>query len=251
ENLFMTPQVAIDITARDKTDAGVKKAEANLGKAGAHAKKAAEGGFSKLAHLVKDLGGLSKIEFGAEGLARTVEISKRASEGIGSFGKSAAKAGAETSAAAEGAEAGLSGMAGAAAAAAAAVVGVGVATYALGEKWAKTGASVARNAKTFGVTADFLQEARAANERFGVSTDQTDAALDGFTSTLYDARYGANNLVLGAMRQLNVQMKIGKDGAIDYADAYNQVSDAIARQKDPAVQRRLASIFGLSSALPA
>lgn len=252
----MKPIVAVDITARDKTEAGQKAAERRFGK---FARKTSalerESGLGKLGRQLEGLTKFKKLSFGFEDAGRSVSSIGRLSASAGSQVRGVVQGVLSLGGAAEGALGGIAEGAGVAAGAVAgtvaAVVGLDAAVVALGVKWARTGMEIGQTSRSLGVSADVLQRARAANERYGVSADQTTAALDGLGTTLYDARYGANNLALGAMNQLGVKLKTTKDGAIDVAAAYDDISDAIARQKDPLVQRKLAGIFGMSSALPA
>lgn len=252
----MNPKVAIEITDRDKTGPGQKSAEARFGK---FAKKtegfAKESGVAKLGKQFEGLSKFRKLNFGFSEAGRSLSTIGQMSSNVnsnvsamasgllnfGSVGKGAMGEVAEAAGGAAGAVAGV----------AAAVIGLGVAAYMLGDKWAKTGAEIGRSARTLGVANSWLQTTRAGAERFGVTTDQTTASLDSFGSTLYAAKYGANNLALGAMNVLGVKMKQTKDGAIDVAAAFDDVADAIARQKDPLVQKQLAGIFGMSAMLPA
>jgi soluble lytic murein transglycosylase-like protein len=250
----MQPQIAVDITARDKTERGRKSAERGFGQ------------FSrKTSGLVND-SGLTKLGKVFDGLSkfRTLSFTDMG-KSLSLIGRTSAEVSGGLAGAAEKAvlfgTAGRGAMAGVAegAAAAAGTIGglvtilgaVGAATYMLGDKWAKTGAEIGRTSQSLGVSAQELQTARAAAERFGVSADQTTSSIDALGSTLYDAKYGANNLALGALGQLGVKLKQTKDGAIDVNAAMMDIADAIARQKDPMVQKKLASIFGLSAMLPA
>lgn len=252
----MKPSIAVDIVARDKTEAGRKAAERSFGGfARKTAATAREGGFEKLGKQVESLTRFRTLSFGFDSAGRSIasvgSISRGVTEQVGGLTRSILGAGvagrgamgaiAESAATATGAVFGL----------AAAVVAIGVGTYALGDKWAKIGADVGKTAKDLGVSDQALQRRRGAAERFGVSSDQVDAGYEGLGSTLYDAKYGANNLALGALTQLGVKMKEGPDGQIDVDAMMDDIADGIARQKDPLVQRKLASIFGVSGMLPA
>lgn len=244
------PEVKIRITDKDATGPGWKSALAKADKAGQHAKKAAhEGGF--LGKTLKGLGKLGKMEFGFESLTRIGEMSKAANENVSGLTRGVFNLGIKAPAALGAVAEGAGLVAGATAAALTALVGLGAATEMLGEKWAKSGADIARATRTMGVGTDWFQATRAGAERFGVTADQTESSVDAFASTLHKAKYGANNLALGALTQLGVKLKYTKDGALDTASAFDDVTDAIARQKDPQTQKEIAEVFGLGGMLPA
>lgn len=252
----MKPTVAIEISDKDKTGPGQRSAESRLGKFAAKTEGLAKkSGLGKLGEQIDGLTKFRKLNFGFGEAGRSLssigQISSAVSGNVSSMTSGLLNFGAAGKGAlGEVAEA-AGGAAGAIAGTAAAVVGLGVATYMLGDKTAKSAAEVGRTAKTLGVANGWFQRTRAGAERFGVALDTTDASLDGFSSTLYDAKYGANNLALGAMNALGVKMKQTKDGAIDVASAFDDIADAVARQKDPQVQKKLAGIFGLTGMLPA
>lgn len=251
----MTPNIAVNITAKDKTEAGRKSAEKGFN---AFARKTSaqskESGFAKLG---KQLDGFSKfktIDFGFGAAGRSLATIGNVANDVGSGFGNATRAAVGFGASGEGAMAAVAEGAGLAATAVAgtvaAVAGLAVGTYMLGDKWAKAGAEIDRTSRTIGVSAQELQNARAAGERFGVTADATTASIDALGTTLYDARSGANNLALGGLNQLGVKLKLTKDGAVDTQQALLDLADAIARQKDPQVQRKIARIYGVESMLP-
>lgn len=252
----MTPKVAIDVTARDKTDAGLRSAERKVhGFAQRTAKASREGGFERISRQVEGLSRLRTVGFGFEALSRGLGavggMARDTSEAVGgmtrnvlTFGAAGGRAMGVVAAGATTATAAVAGLA-------AAVVGLGVGTYMFGEKWAKIGGALGRKSQDLGVSAQSLQARRAAAERFGVSADDTDSAIDGLGSTLYDAKYGGNNLALGALNQLGLKLKEKEDGSVDTDAMLDDIADAIAKQKNPQVQKKLAAIFGVSSMLPA
>lgn len=252
----MQPKIAVDIVARDRTEAGRKQAERSMG---GFAKKAAatsrDSGFEKLGRQVENLTRFRSLSLGFDNAGRSLTsigaLSRGAAADVGGLTRNLVGAGAAGGGAmgkiAAGAGAAAAGVAGVTAA----VVGLGVATYALGDRWAKIGADLGGTSRNIGMSAQALQARRAAFERYGVTPDQTDSALEGLGSTLYDAKSGANNLALGALTQLGLKLKEGPDGQVDVDAMTGDIADAIARQKNPQVQAKLASIFGMSSALPA
>lgn len=253
---MVKPTIAVDIIARDKSAAGMKAAE-----------RAASGFSRRTSALSKELG-LSKIGQQVASLTKirdltsSFNVAGRSLSNIGHLSMVVANDMNRMTGGFALAGAGARGAFGAVAAGAgvattavlglgAAVAAIGIGTYKFGEKWAKIGASVGRSAQDLGVSNADLQARRAAAERYGVAPDQVDASIEGLGSTLYDAKYGANNLALGALNQLGVKLKTGANGQTDIGAAMDDISDAIARQKDPMVQRKLASIFGISGMLPA
>lgn len=250
----MTPQIATDIIARDKTAAGFKSAEkrgsAFAQKSSAQAK---ESGFAKIGKQMEGLAKFGKSGFGFGDATKAVSAFSRAANDFGAYRKIRTEA-AAAGAAGEGAlaavgEAGLT-AAGSMATAGLAVAGLAVGTYALGEKWAKIGAEVDRTAKSVGMAAMELQKTRAAGERFGVTADATTASVDGLGQAMYDVRSGANNLGVGVLAKYGKQLKYTKDGAVDTYQALLDVSDIVAQQKDPYAQKKVADIFGVGAMLP-
>ncbi|MBS0360516.1 MAG: hypothetical protein JSR98_03980 [Proteobacteria bacterium] len=250
----MKPSIAVEITTRDKTDEGAKAAERRFGAMAKRtqetAKKSGLGVFGKQVETIKKLGSVDFGESLTEGLSRIGEASREANEHVSHLTHGVLSLGGKAPGLLGEVADGAGVMAGALAGTAAAVVGLGVGAYMLGEKWAKTGGEIGRTAQTLGVTTDFLQGARAAGERFGVTADQTTASVDGLAQTLWDAAHGGNNFALGVLGQMNIGLKKTKDGAIDTAQALYDIADAVAAQKDPGAQRALARTFGLEAMLP-
>jgi soluble lytic murein transglycosylase len=252
----MKPSIAVDIVANDKTATGRKSAERGFG---ASAKKfddsAKRSGLGRIGQQVDGLSKIKNLSLGFDVAGKSLSSIGRTSSGVASGLASITERVVGFGAASESTLGGIAAAAGTAVGAigglAAAAVGLGVGAYVLGDKWAKSGAEIDRTSKTLGVNGRALQAARAENERFGVSSDATTASMEGLGTALYDAKYGANNLALGALTQMGVKLKTTKDGAVDVAAAWYDIADAIARQKDPMVQRKLAGIFGVSGALPA
>lgn len=252
----MSPKIAVDITARDKTAAGTKSAERGFaGMAKRTEAKSKESGFAKLGKQVDGLAKVGKMSANFDGFGRSLaSVGQVSSQVAGSFASATEKA-VGFAAAGEGLMGGLASGATVAAAAVGAaigaVVGLGAAVYALGSKWAGVGAEIDRTSKTLGMSAENLQANRAAFERYGVSAEQTTSALQGFTSALYDMQVGRNNGALALFAQLGIKTKTTKDGLIDAQDALEQFEDALQRQKNPQAAGLAASMVGLSGALPA
>lgn len=251
----MTPQIATDIIARDKTASAFASAER---RAQGFSKKSAEhverSGFTKLGKQIEGLSRFRDLDLGGGKLGGSLQQIGRTSGEISSGFQAATEKAFGFGAA--GGEA-MGGVAGAAVGAAAAVTGVVVAVaaldvgaYKLGEKWAHVGAEVGRTSETFGVAAQDLQGLRAAGEQVGVTADATTSSIGGLSSSIYAMRSGANNQGLAVLDRLGVKLKYTKDGAADTMAMLYDLSDAIARQKDPQVQRAIAQMFGVESMLP-
>ncbi|MES2034986.1 MAG: hypothetical protein V4466_12485, partial [Pseudomonadota bacterium] len=251
----MTPQIATDIIARDKSASGFASAER---RAQGFAKKSSEhvekSGLAKLGHQVERLSRFRDIDLAGGKLGGSLQLIGRSSSEMASGFQSAAEKAFGFGAAGEEA---LGGIAGAAGGAAAAVGGVVVAVaaldlgaYKLGEKWAHVGAEVDRTSKTFGIAAQDLQGLRAAGEQVGVSADTTTSSISGLSSSIYAMRSGANNQGLAVLDRLGVKLKYTKDGAADTTAMLYDLSDAIARQKDPQAQRAIAQLYGVEGMLP-
>jgi hypothetical protein len=252
----MNPKIAVDITARDKTAVGAKASEKTFASLAKRSETAAKSsGFAQLSKQLDGLSRVSKLSFAFDSMSHSMtsigEVSARVS---GGFAAATEKAGG-FGAAGEGAFAGLAAaggtLIGVIGGIATVTLGAGAAVYALGSKWAAVGASIGRTAQTIGVSVQDLQDARGAEERFGVSPDQTDASMHGIGYTMNQARYGGNKLALGAMTQFGLQMKQGGDGNVDIKQFRYDLADVIARQKNPYTQEAIAAAFGASGSLPA
>ncbi|MCW5761035.1 MAG: hypothetical protein KIS90_14800 [Phenylobacterium sp.] len=252
---MVKPVIAVDIVTRDKGDAGRKDAER---KNTAWARRQTAIGESGVARIGKQVEALSKfrsLTLGVDGAGRSLTTIGQAAGGAeanvanlayrllsaGRAGETAGSKIASALAAATGRAAGL----------AAAVVGIGVGAYKLGEKWAGLGADLGNRARDYGVSAGALQRRYAAAERFGVGSDQVDAGYEGLGQALYDAESGENNLALGVLNQAGLKIRKNADGTNDVDGMMDDIADLIAKQRNPLVQRKLASVFGVSSMLPA
>lgn len=251
----MLPSLATDIIARDKTASGFAKAEKRAkgfsSRSAEHVKKS---GLGKLGEQIERLGKLRELDFGGGRFGASLSTLGRTSSELASgFGEATAKV-VGMGAASETALGGVAAAAGGAAAAIAglATIGLGAAAgaYMLGEKTAKAGAEIKRTSETFGVAAKDLQGFRAAGEQAGVSTDATTASVGGLSDAIYAMRSGQNNQGLAVLDRLGVKLKYTKDGAADTTAMLYDLADAIARQKDPAVQRAIARMYGVEGMLP-
>jgi hypothetical protein len=253
---MVKPSIAVEITARDKTETGRRAAERGFGalarKTSGFAKQSGLAGFGKQLEglsKIRDSGsgfssiarGMSSISSAASGFSGTFETAATRITAFGAAGEGALSTFAEAGVKAATSFAGLAGS----------VLAAAGATYMLGDKWAKTGAEIGRTAETLGVSTRELQAARGAAERFGVSTDVTTASLDAFGTTLYKLQTGGDQYAAGVLNELQIGLKKTKAGADDVNQALMDVSDAIARQTDPQKQRAIADAFHVTGMLPA
>lgn len=251
----MTPQIATDIVARDKTASAFASAER---RAQGFSKKSSEhvekSGLAKLGKQIEGLSRFRDIDLGAGKLGGSLQLIGRTSSELASGFGSATEKAFGFGAAGEAAMGGIAGAAGGAAVAVggvvAAVAALDIGAYKLGEKWAHVGAEVGRTSKTLGVGAQDLQGLRAAGEQVGVTADSTTSSISGLSSSIYAMRSGANNQGLAVLDRLGVKLRYTKDGAADTTAMLYDLSDAIARQKDPQVQRAIAQLYGVEGMLP-
>ena len=237
-------KIGIDLSVNDKSAKGVKSVEKNFQRLGKAADAANKGSLSGLGAF----GGVKSAGAAIGGMAEksTVHLGRMAEASSG--GASALKT---LSVAGQTAQDSLSGVARATGPIIGAVLGLGVAAAKFASSWANGGASISRTSASIGVAAADLQKFQGAFERFGVDKDSTSAALGGLASTLHEAKYGRNNEALAAENQLGLQVKTGANGTPDITAFMKDLADVIARQRDPMTQARIASLFGVASALPA
>lgn len=252
----MQPKIAVDIIARDKTEAGRKAAERSLGGFSKKTQQAArEGGLDRLGRQIEGLQRFRTLSFGFDAAGRSLVnvggIARDTSGAVSAMTRSVLTFGGAAPLAFQKAATGAAAATGAVAGLAAAVAGLAVGTYLWGDRWAKIGQDLGNRAKDLGMSPQALQARRGAAERYGVSADQTDGAIEGLGDTLYNAKYGGDNLALGVLNQLGLKIKEDGAGNIDTDAMLGDIADAIARQKNPAVQKKLAQIFGVQGMLPA
>ena len=250
------PRFKYRITAQDDTAKGVGSAQKRLGtleKAGKRYQSTLEkvGGRSPLSRATATFSDVHTSAFKALGGGSSPlgQITER----LGAMREAAGAARIGLAAAAE--EGGLlSGTLGTLGVVAGGTVGVllaaGLAGYKFASGWVSGGAALGRLSQQLGMTTDDIQKFQTAGERFGVDKDQMAGALGGAGSTMHEAIYGRNNEALAAMNQLGIQIKRGADGRPDSNAMMMDLADAIAKQKDPYTQSRIAGIFGVTAALP-
>jgi hypothetical protein len=251
----MTPKIATEIIARDKTASGFAAAEQRAkgfaSKTRGHIEK------SGLATVGKQLDGLSKlrgVDFSGGRLGTSLQQIARSTSDVASGFQAAGEKVAGFGAMGEDA---ISGFGGAIAMTAlrlaslgTVIAGLGAGVYMFGDKYAKSAAELDRSSKTIGMAAQDLQGLRAAGEQAGISADAATAGIDGFARSLYDLRSGRNNAGVGVLERYGKALKYTKEGAVDTTQALYDLADIVSLQKDPQVQRAVAEQFGAGALLP-
>ena len=134
-------------------------------------------------------------------------------------------------------------VAGAAAVSTVAIEGAGV-------KMAKTGLDIVRTSRSLGMTTDRLQEFRGAAQMAGLSTESMDSSLSSLGSTLQDAAVGRNRQAATMLSQMGVSIRRDKNGVVDTALAYRDLSGVISKIADPNIQKEITDVFGMGEMLP-
>ena len=255
----MANRFRYEITADDKTEKGAKSAEKRIGgltkatnRYGDAAKKADKNASGKKSGFAQVGGAADQTKRAAGRLAATVPGLSRYTSTLGEMHEAASKAATGLRNASQ-AGSGLSASLGGIAAVGGGVIGIVGALAAgavkLASGWAEGGAQLGRLSQSLGISIDDLQKFQAVGEQFGVDKEATTGGLGGIASTLHEAKYGRNNEALAAMNQLGIAPKYDANGQPDITDFTKQLSDTIARQKDPMTQARIASMFGASGML--
>ncbi|NNM69855.1 MAG: hypothetical protein HKM00_07850 [Gallionella sp.] len=121
---------------------------------------------------------------------------------------------------------------------------------ALATEWGRLGAETARTATTLGLSTGYLQSMRGAAVAAGLSSDAMTGSLKSLGDTMQDALYGRNQMALSMLSQLGIGIHHTRDGAVDTARAFGDMSRAIKGIKNPQVQGLVARTFGLEAVLP-
>jgi hypothetical protein len=226
----MVKPFQVDITARDRTQAGIRAAERRF-----------EGMQKPLERLSKRTDRWA----GGSGMARVA----RGLSGISGAGADAARG---LGAAIEGA----SGLGLAASAAAwglgsfVAVAGLAVAVGTkFGVEWVKSTSATTRLARGIGMASQELQQFQIAGKLAGVGAEAMTSALQGVGDVFNDAAWGRNVEAQGMLSQLGIRLKRTKDGAVDVKAAMIDIAKAM-EGRSPQTQRKIASILGVEGALP-
>ena len=250
-----SPQIATDIIARDKSASGFASAEK---RAQGFAKKSAQhvekSGLAKLGKQVEGLSKFRDLDLGGGKLGASLVQIGRWSSAVSSGFQSATEKAFGFGAAGDEALSGVTKLMGGTAAAVGGVVAAAAAldmgAFLAGKKWAGVGAELDRTSRTAGVAAQDLQGLRAAGERVGVTADTTSAGINGLSGSIYAMRSGGNNEGIAVLDRLGIKLKYTKDGAADTTAMLYDLADAIAKQKDPQVQRAIAQLYGVEGMLP-
>ena len=135
----------------------------------------------------------------------------------------------------------------------ASVFGIG-SIAAIGEfakKWGDVGAEIGRTSTTLGVSTRDLQLWRGAASLAGVSADAMTSGMKSLGDTMQDAVMNRNQMALGVMTQLHLNLSRTKTGAVDVTKALMDMSRILnSYSGSPQVQSKIASIFGLEALLP-
>ena len=120
----------------------------------------------------------------------------------------------------------------------------------LAESLGNTGIAVTNAATRIGVSVGTLQLFRGAATAAGLSADGMQSSLVTLGDTLQDALQGRNQQALQMLGRLGIDVKRGKDGIVDTAQAYSDLADAIKRNGNPQAQALIARTFGIEDQLP-
>ena len=130
------------------------------------------------------------------------------------------------------------------------LVGAGVATAALGVRFATAGFDVTRMSQLLGVSTRDLQRYAGAARLAGVDADAMKAAIGNLGDVLQNASNGRNQYARNFLDSFGLSIHKAKDGTIDAIATMRELSRELQRTADPHVQRLIASAFGLEAALP-
>jgi hypothetical protein len=226
----MTRPFAVDITANDKTNAGVRSAERRF--------KGLEKSSAGLARSTDKWGRGTGIPLVIKGLNGMAGAGARAAGGLASatIGTSGLATGAAAASWA------LGGLVGAAVLATAAGARFGV-------EWAKGQTAIGRTARGIGMAASELQKFQLAGRYAGVEADSMSAALQGVGEAFHDSAFGRNPEAQAMLVQLGIRLKRTKDGAVDVKQAMLDIAKAM-EGRNPHTQRKIAQVLGVEGALP-
>jgi len=116
--------------------------------------------------------------------------------------------------------------------------------------WARLNFYVERSARSAGLSTDNFQALRGVVTALGGNAEEVGASFQGFADILEGALFGRNPEALVLMNRIGLSVRRTKDGAIDTAAAFRQLSGVISHIASPEVQRLVARQFGLESMLP-
>lgn len=117
-------------------------------------------------------------------------------------------------------------------------------------EWGRMGSEIGRTASMLDMSAGSLQALRGAGAAAGVGAQELSGSLKSLGDTMEDALYGRNQQALVVLDRLGVGIYKTKNGSIDAARGFKDLSGAIAGIKNVQVQSLIARTFGLEAALP-
>ncbi|MFZ6724711.1 hypothetical protein ACO0K2_04380 [Undibacterium sp. MH2W] len=120
----------------------------------------------------------------------------------------------------------------------------------LATEWARFGSEVSNSSALIGISVDSLQSLRGAASVVGVGAQELTGGLKSLGDTMEDALFGRNQQALVVLNRLGVGIHKTKDGSIDAARGFRDLSVAISGIKNAQVQGVIARTFGLEATLP-
>ena len=121
---------------------------------------------------------------------------------------------------------------------------------AMATEWARFGSEVSNSSALIGISVDSLQSLRGAASVVGVGAQELTGGLKSLGDTMEDALYGRNQQALVVLNRLGIGIHKTKDGSIDAARGFRDLSLAISGIKNAQVQGVIARTFGLEATLP-
>jgi hypothetical protein len=251
-----SPQVAVDITANDKTAKGILNAQNRLKKMADGVERAQSKSIRAAERLATRSGStLIRTYRGVEaaaskafslnpaGLISRLSSLTEAGAAVGTgFGEAAVAGGILTQSLT---------VLGVGAVALTAIVGAAAyATYKLASSWAAGGAAIGRTATTLAMATKNLQAWQQAAARVGVDPNSAMGAIGAFAENVHGARYGYNPSARAALMMAHIGLRTDKSGNEDINSMLVEASGAVARQRNPMTQKHLADTLGLGALLP-
>lgn len=220
----------IDITARDKTQAGVKSVEKRF--------QGMERSTDRLNRQTDRWAKGSGFGVVAKGLNGIAGAGANAAGGLASALEGTVGLGAAVST--------TTWMLGGLTSAAFLAAG---ATVKLGLDWAKATTQATFAARGIGMAAQSYQQFQVAGRFAGVDPAAMAATLASVGDVFQDAAYGRNPEAQGMLNQLGIRLKKTKDGAIDVKAAMLDIAGAM-EGRSAQTQRKIAQVLGVDGALP-
>jgi hypothetical protein len=226
----MAKPFTIDITARDKTQAGIRAAEQRF--------RNLQRPLDRLATRTDRWGGGTAIARVTRGLTGIAAAGGDAAAGLGRATLGTAGLGTVATATSWA----LGGLVGAAVLATAAGARFGI-------EWAKSATETTRAARGIGLSGQSLQQWQLAGRLAGVEAEALTASMQSVGDVFNDAAFGRNPEAQGMLAQLGIRLKRTKDGAVDVQRAMLDIAKAM-EGRNPQTQRKIAQVLGVEGALP-